>query len=690
MADPKIITAQEFPFAKFAAIEPQTRKRGNQKKRTGNDVKYKNILTAFDIETTRIPEIDQSVMYVWQWAFGPELVVMGRTWEELGEFVQKLGQVMKNDERLIVWVHNLSYEFQFIRNVHEWKDGDVMAVKSRKVLRSVWDFLEFRCSYIHSNMSLEVYTDKMDAEHKKLTEKEMQKLGLPAFDYDKPRFSWTPLEDYEKRYCVNDVVGLVEALAIEMKDDGDNLYTVPLTSTGYVRRDAKAAVNGSRLCAKIMKEQLPDYEVYKLLREAFRGGNTHANRFFVGEILENVHSADRSSSYPDVQCNDRFPMGVFQRVKDCSIEHIMSLITKRHKAVLLRLAMLDDIRLQDPKWPVPYIPTDKCRNLSGEVVDNGRVLSADYLEITVTDVDLLIIMSEYTCGRYVVLDAYQTYYGKMPDELRKVTIDYYKKKTALKDVKGQEIQYTKSKNKLNSIFGMSAQDPVKPEFHYDASRDAEGKDIFYQNDDNPEELLEMFNKHAFLAYQHGVWITAWARYRLEEGIRMAGHNFVYCDTDSVKYLGEIDWRRYNSIREAASRDSGAFATDPAGHTHYMGVYEFEGTYDEFITWGAKIYAVKEDGKVKVTIAGVNKKKGGEELEKAGGLEALKPGFVFREAGGLESVYNDGWTEYTVEGRTIKIGPNICLRPSTYEVCKTRTGIDLCDKLDHGGKVIDNF
>ena len=690
MAEPKIITVNEFPFARFAAIEPQTRKRGNQKKRSGNEVKYKNILTAFDIETTRIPEIDHSVMYVWQWAFGPELVVMGRTWDELGEFVQKLAHAMKENERLVVWVHNLSYEFQFLRNVHEWKDEEVMAVKSRKVLKAQWDFLEFRCSYMHSNMSLGVYTDKMGAKHKKLTEKEMQKLGLPAFDYDKPRYPWTSLEEYEKRYCVNDVVGLVEALAIEMKDDGDNLYTVPLTSTGYVRRDAKAAVNGSRLCAKLMKEQLPDYEVYKLLREAFRGGNCHANRYYVGEILENVHSADRSSSYPDVQCNDRFPMGTFQRVNDCNIGHIMDLITKRHKAVLLRIAMMDDIKLQDPRWPVPYIPIDKCRNLTGEVVDNGRVLSADYLEITVTDVDLLIIMSEYTCGQYVVFDAFQTYYGKMPDELRKVTIDYYKKKTALKGVAGQEIQYTKSKNKLNSIYGMSAQDPVKAEFHYDADRDAEGKDIFYQNDDNPEELLEAFNAHAFLAYQHGVWITAWARYRLEEGIRLAGHNFVYADTDSVKYLGDIDWRRYNSIREAASRESGAFATDPAGHTHYMGVYEFEGTYDEFVTWGAKIYAVKESGKVKVTIAGVNKKIGGAELEKAGGLEALQPGFVFEDAGGLESVYNDGWTDYTVEGHTIKIGPNICLRPSTYEVCKTRVGVDLCNKLDNGSKVVDNF
>jgi hypothetical protein len=62
-----------------------------------------------------------------------------------------------------------------------------------------------------------------------------------------------------------------------MERDGDSLYTIPLTSTGYARRDAKAAM---KKCSRsFLVNQLPSYEIYKLCREAFRGGNTHASRF---------------------------------------------------------------------------------------------------------------------------------------------------------------------------------------------------------------------------------------------------------------------------------------------------------------------------------------------------------------------------------------------------------------------------
>ena len=184
-----------------------------------------------------------------------------------------------------------------------------------------------------------------------------------------------------------------------------------------------------------------------------------------------------------------------------------------------------------------------------------------------------------------------------------------------------------------------------------------------------EDLLETSNKKAFLCYQWGVWVTAWARYRLQEGIKLAGDNFVYCDTDSVKYIGEIDWTDYNKKRIADSLKSGAYATDPAGITHYMGVYEFDGEYAEFKTLGAKKYAYtyKDSGETHVTIAGVNKRKGGAELDKHGGLDAFKPGFVFTEAGGTESVYNDHPEIGTIcrDGHDITITPNIVIRDSTY-------------------------
>ena len=146
--------------------------------------------------------------------------------------------------------------------------------------------------------------------------------------------------------------------------------------------------------------------------------------------------------------------------------------------------------------------------------------------------------------------------------------------------------------------------------------------------------------------------------------------FIYTDTDSIKYQGEIDLTAYNNTRIRDSKRSGAYAQDPKGKMHYMGVFEDEGTYQEFITFGAKKYAYLKDGHIGVTISGVNKELGAKEIEKHGGMKALEEGFTFYDAGGTEAVYNDdpaekGIDTVMVEGHEIKITRNVCIKESTY-------------------------
>lgn len=643
------ITPEEYTPGTIANIPAQKRTRGNPKTKT--KVTYKDVICTFDIETSRLDDVDQSIMYIWMFHIHPHCTIAGRTWEELA----KLLDIMRGEleeETLCIFVHNLSYEFQFLRAIHEWKTDEVFAVDSRKVLKAcIGKSFEFRCSYLHSNMSLEEYTAKMKVEH--------QKLDGEEFNYNIERYPWTVLTSKELSYCYNDVVGLAEALEVEMQTDGDNLYTFPLTSTGYVRRDAKKAMR--KVNANFVKKQLPNIEIYQLCEEAFRGGNTHANRYYAGHILKNVKSADRSSSYPDVVCNCQFPVSEFYRAGDMDFERLMHLITVRKKAVLMRVS-ITNLRLTDEFFGAPYLSRDKCRRIERGAYDNGRILSADYLETTITDIDLKIILGEYSFDDLCAFDVAYARYGKLPDSLIAETISYYKAKTELKNVPGQDIYYTKSKNKLNSIYGMMAQKPVKQNTIFECGEWSTANDPI-------AELLDKNNAKAFLCYQWGVWVTAWARWHLEEGIKLAGDNFVYCDTDSVKYLGEIDWSAYNAERIADSKKSGAYATDPQGETHYMGVYEDDGFYPEFKTLGAKKYAFtkKPGGETFVTIAGVTKKKGGKELDKHGGLKAFTPGFKFVEAGGTETKYNDN-PEIGVlyrEGKPLKITPNIVIKDSTY-------------------------
>lgn len=644
------ITPDKYKPGTIAEIEAQKRGKGNPK--TRKKIKYKDVICAFDIETTRLPDVEQSIMYIWMLHIHHHITIIGRTWEELKHLFEQITSELEG-ETLCIFVHNLSYEFQFLRAIYDFEESEVFAVDSRKVLRcGMYDNkIEFRCSYLHSNMSLEEYTYKMDVEHKKLSGEE--------YDYSKERYPWTPISDRELQYCINDVVGLCEAIEKEMQLDGDSLYTFPLTSTGYVRRDAKKAMRN--ISPSFVKNQLPDIRTYMMCREAFRGGDTHANRFYAGQILENVKSADRSSSYPDVLCNCQFPVSPFYYVGKISFKELIYMIEVRKKAVLMRVS-ITNLRLQDDLWGCPYLSRDKCRRIDKGAFDNGRILSADYLETTITDVDLKIILDQYEFDDLCAFDVSYARYGKLPQPLIDTVIEYYKAKTELKDVDGQEIYYMKSKNKLNSIYGMMAQDPVKQSIIYNNGE--------WQTANDPvEELLEANNHKAFLCYQWGVWCTAWARYRLQEGIRLAGENFVYCDTDSVKYLGEIDWEPYNKQRMEESKASGAFAKDSNGVIHYMGVYEADGNYRQFKTLGAKKYAYKKykDRRTYVTIAGVTKKKGGKELDKYGGLKAFSPGFTFHKAGGTEAIYNDDPEIKTVErdGRIINITPNIVIKDSTY-------------------------
>ena len=615
---------------------------------------YANGILAFDIETTRLDD-DNAVMYIWQcglYVDNEYYITYGRTWEEwtqLQEAINKrLGLV-----KIVCMVHNLSYEFQFLAGQYEMQD--VFCLKARKILTASCGCIEYRCSYIWTNKALNMFLRDMGVEHEK-------KSGAD-YDYAKKRYSWTEMTAAEIEYCQNDVIGLLEATVKKLKKDGDTVYTMPRTSTGYVRRDTRRAL--ANVAIGYLK---PTVDVYHKLRLAFRGGNTHANRFYVGKILKNVHSCDRCSSYPDVMLNQKYPMKPFRKVLDGydTIKRAMRV----GLAILCTMA-IEGAELRNKQWGAPYIPVSKCTYLENAVEDNGRVLSADMLVIEVTDVDIEIIMDEYT-GAIDFYDIYTADKDYLPNEYRELVRKYYTAKTKLKGVEGEEYEYIKSKNLLNSLYGMCATDPGKDDIIFDAG-------VFKQVDVDVEKNI----KKALMPYQWGVWVTAYARRELEEMIKIAGSKFVYADTDSCKYIADasIDFSAYNDRCKTASSASGAYAEDPKGERHYMGVAEYEGQYYHFLTWGAKKYASEdENGKISITIAGVRKKSarnakgeivemgGADELEATGGLKAFKPGYIFRESGGLESIYNDTsdyWT--TIDGHELHVTRNVCLRPSNYTV-----------------------
>ena len=147
----------------------------------------------------RSGETKVAFMYVWMFGieFGKE-TYYGRTWEEfvtLCEGLQKSFQ-LNDKRRLVVYVHNLGYEFQFMRKYFEWTE--VFSGSERKPMKAFTSLgIEFRDSYILSGYSLA-------STAKNLHSIKISKM-VGDLDYSLIRTSDTPLTTEEWKYCDNDI-----------------------------------------------------------------------------------------------------------------------------------------------------------------------------------------------------------------------------------------------------------------------------------------------------------------------------------------------------------------------------------------------------------------------------------------------------------------------------------------------------
>lgn len=190
---------------------------------------YYNVPVSFDIETSSFHSGGQKVaiMYEWTVSYNGE-VWYGRYWHEFIELINILANELdlSLEKRLIIYVHNLSYEFQWIRKRFLW--DRIFALKEREVLYALTiNGIEFRCSYLLSGYSLAKLADNLQ------TYKIKKLMG--DLDYSLIRTPLTPLTPEELNYCINDVqivVGYISELIV--RDGG--ITNIQLTKTGYVRK----------------------------------------------------------------------------------------------------------------------------------------------------------------------------------------------------------------------------------------------------------------------------------------------------------------------------------------------------------------------------------------------------------------------------------------------------------------------
>lgn len=221
----KLYRSEDILFA-IRKAGPLPKVRDNKK------VEYFNYPFAFDIETTSFTvqsngqEKKQACMYIWTLAIG-EIIVQGRTWREFVTCCEEMAKFYdtSNTRRLVIYVHNLSFEFQFMHKWFKWLE--VFALKKRQPVRALTTLgIEFRCSYKLSGYSLAKLGDQ-------LTEHDVKKLS-GDLDYSKKRNSKTPLTEQENAYCINDVLVVTAYIDEYIKRVG-GINLIPMTKTGEVR-----------------------------------------------------------------------------------------------------------------------------------------------------------------------------------------------------------------------------------------------------------------------------------------------------------------------------------------------------------------------------------------------------------------------------------------------------------------------
>ena len=578
--------------------------------------KYVNVSASFDIETTSFYDDMIKVGLMYEWTFGINgFVIIGRTWDEFVALCNELASELElnpKTKKLVIYVHNLSFEFQFLMKHFRWES--VFALEERKPVTALTTSgIEFRCSYVLSGKSLaslgaDLRTYKFD-----------KMVG--DLDYSLYRHSRTPLTEAELKYCINDVK-IVMSYIQEKIDGGEYICDIPKTKTSYVRKYCRdlclyrtEEMTSGRMPKrwykyhKMMKALSLTPDEYLQLKRAFQGGFTHANAYHVRQTLYDVASYDFTSSYPAVMITEKFPMSQAEVIEHQTQEEFENNL--KHFCCLFDIELLHVEPIINIEHPISI---SKCRQLDSYESDNGRLIRAKHLCTTVTEQDFLVYRKFYKWEKIRVKNFRRYIKAYLPTSFVKAILNLYQKKAALKGVAGSEEEYMLSKEMLNSCYGMCVTDIVRPTSTY-----ADGEWVTEDVDINT--AIEQYNKSArrFLSYAWGVWVTAYARRNLFTGISSVGSDYVYSDTDSIKLLHYEKHQKYfedynKMMMQKVDRALEyhhiarelAYPQTIKGVEKPLGVWDFEGVYDRFKTLGAKRYMTDNENVMSLTVSGLNK------------------------------------------------------------------------------------
>lgn len=672
-----------IPFAKHVGNMPDL-VYYQVKKSIGFHDYVADVECGFDIETTTVKEettktfiIDgkeetrviypkvNSYMYIWQFTFR-DMVVFGRTWEEwlftlntiqsrypeLGEEIIGRGRKKcKQVRRVIMWIANAGFEFQFIsRLMYNGKPlvRSVFADKTRSPLNVSLSTTDKNCAFsVYDALRVGSLSLAKLADDYCVTKKMVGDL-----DYSVMRNSVTPLTDKELAYCRNDVVILNEWARFYLDAYVKQCGFAPLTQTGIVRQAIRERFTETKYDPFFLRSLFPKtvsqyIEVRNLL---YKGGRVGSNAEETGKIHDDVESRDFTSSYPACILQEKFPMKPFLRmpqIEGCKDKNVFNAFVNQLDA---KYAWYVKIRFYDIKVTTAHsvesiskieeyydngCNKNKTRTECVIVEDNGKIRAAQQITVMLTDLDYETYKDFYEWKSVEVLEFNVSEYEPLPVYITDVVKHFYKLKAQLKRAgKDGTIEYCLAKAMVNSIYGLMCQKLNLEAFNFEPSK-GWTHTVTKDPDALQNEYMEQvgLGQYAFdksgnikkprylMSPYHGVWVCAWARRRLYLAIKECGPDCLYTDTDSIyfknsaKHLAWFD--KWNKEVDAKNKALFGNDYDELGDLGTFDPVVIKGKDDNgnpikskvftFKTLGAKRY-LKYDkyGNVEQTVAGLPK------------------------------------------------------------------------------------
>lgn len=388
----------------------------------------------------------ENVNYVVKWSLAINYmgINVGCVWgsrpSECVKVVETVNNYMSGDIT-VFYIHNLTYDWQFLRKFFIRRfDEPVNQINTKPHYPIMIEFdngVQLRDSLILAQRSLEKWGADLNVQHQK---------AVGKWDYEKIRNQADEPTNEEIEYFTNDVICGVECLDRTRKQLRKQHSGMPYTATGVVRNEAREIGEQFKAHAAYVKT-MGDFDWYCAALKCYHGGYTHANRHIVGWVENDVECYDFASSYPYVMVSEKYPCERFKKVDfDLTITDVL----ESGYACMVEL-YASDIELKDYFTPMPNLQISKMEYVLNPIVDNGRILKADFIDIYLTEIDLEIINKQYNFGNVRIKQCWIASKDYLPKWFTDYVYRLFKEKTELKG--GDPVQYAIAKSKVNSLYG---------------------------------------------------------------------------------------------------------------------------------------------------------------------------------------------------------------------------------------------